>query len=223
MHYKDELRALLSPAERVVFKKLSTPKKVQDYLEALPHNFSYAAGETCRSPRRLLKDKKAYCFEGAVFAAAALAYHGHEPLLLDLQTTEDDEDHVLALFKENGLWGAVSKTNYPVLRWRDPLYKTVRELAMSFYHEYFLPETGVKTLLAYSRPFNLTRYKPQRWVVSEQSLEWLAEELDDSPHYPIAPRALLKKARRAGALERKASALAQWRERGTNSSSLSPF
>ena len=124
--YKNDLRALLSPAEQAVFKKLSTPNRIQDYLEALPQNFSKKSGETCRSPRRLLKDKRAYCLEGAVFAAAALAYHGRSPLLLDLQTTDDDQDHVLALFKEGGLWGAISKTNNPVLRWRDPIYKSVR-------------------------------------------------------------------------------------------------
>lgn len=223
MQYKDQLRALLSPAERRVFQKLNTPDRIQTFVEALPHNFSYAAGETCRSVRRILhnkQSKRAYCFEGAVLAAAALAYHGQSPLLLDLQTRDDDEDHVVALFKENGLWGAISKTNHPVLRWRDPVYKSVRELAMSYFHEYFLPHTGVKTLYAYSRPFNLSRYAPERWVVAEESLDWLAEEMDSSPHYPIAPGPALKKARRASALEREASALAQWR---ASSSSLSPF
>jgi hypothetical protein len=136
--YRNEIRALLSPDERAVFKKLSSPILIQDYLEALPQNFSKSAGETCRSPRRLLRDKKAYCFEGALFAAAALAYHGRKPLLLDLQTTNDDQDHVVALFRQDGLWGALSKTNNPVLRWRDPVYKSVRELAMSYFHEYFL-------------------------------------------------------------------------------------
>lgn len=213
--YKDELRSLLSPAERSVFKKLRSPKLIQDFLEALPHNFSYQVGETCRSPRRLLKEKKAYCFEGAIFAAAALAYHGQSPLLLDLQTTNDDEDHVLALFKENNLWGAISKTNHAVLRWRDPMYKTVRELAMSFFHEYFLPDSGKKTLYAYSKPFNLTRYKPERWVVAEKSLDWLAEDMDASRHFPIAPKGTLRNARCASSLERKASKLQQWR---TNSS-----
>ncbi|HWB34251.1 MAG TPA: hypothetical protein VG753_02965, partial [Candidatus Paceibacterota bacterium] len=101
MRYRDQIRALLSPAERRVFGKLKTPELIQDYLDALPQNFSYKAGETHRSPRRILQSKasqKAYCFEGAVLAAAALAYHGHPPLLLDLQTDDEDEDHVLALF-----------------------------------------------------------------------------------------------------------------------------
>lgn len=211
MRYRDRLRALLSPAEERVFKKLRTPTHIQDYLEALPQNFSYEAEDTCRSPRRLLQDKRAYCFEGAVFAAAALAYHGCTPYLLDLQTTNDDEDHVLALFKEKGLWGAISKTNHPVLRWRDPVYKTVRELALSYYHEYFLPDTGKKTLLAYSKPFDLSRYAPERWITSPESLDWLAEEMDASPHFPVAPRVALARARRASMLERKASRLIRWK------------
>jgi hypothetical protein len=226
MLYRDRLRALLSPAEHAVFKKLRSPVRVQDYLEALPQNFSYKAGETCRSPRRMLKEKKAYCFEGAVFAAAALAYHGRTPWLLDLQTQNNDEDHVLALFKENGLWGAISKTNYPVLRWRDPVYKTVRELAMSFFHEYYLPDTGKKTLRAYSKPFDLSRYAPELWVVAEKRIDWLAEDMDASRHFPIAPRISLKRARRASKLERKASQLPQWKPQSnssSSSSSLSPF
>ena len=210
MLYRDQLRALLSPAERSVFKKLNTPNRIQNYLEALPQNFSYKAGETHRSPRRLLKDKRAYCFEGAVFAAAALAYHGRKPLLMDLQTTDDDEDHVVALFKENGLWGAISQTNHPVLRWRDPVYKTVRELTMSYFHEYFLPQSGKKTLYAYSKPFDLSKYKPERWVTADKSLDWLAEDMDDSRHFPIAPKNSLRRARKASALERQASAFKEW-------------
>lgn len=223
MRYRDQLRALLSPAERTLFKKLSTPYKIQDYLEALPQNFSYKAGETCRSPRRILQERRAYCFEGAVLAAAALAYHGYKPLLLDLQTTNDDEDHVVALFsvqdrsavggKERKLWGAISKTNHPMLRWRDPVYKTVRELAMSYFHEYFLPDTGKKTLLAYSRPFDLSRYAPERWVTAQASLDWLAEDMDTSRHFPIASTHSLRLTRRASKIERAACMLEEWKER----------
>ncbi len=117
---------------------------------------------------RIRPQKKAYCFEGAVLAAAALAYHGRPPLLLDLQTTNDDQDHVLALFKEDGLWGAISKTNNPVLRWRDPVYRSVRELAMSYFHEYFLYKSGEKTLRAYSKAFDLSRFDPKEWVVARR-------------------------------------------------------
>ncbi len=208
--YREQIFTLLSPKERAVFKKLSSPQKIQDYLDALPQNFSKSSGETCRSPRRLLADKKAYCLEGAIFAAAALAYHGKKPLLMDLQTTEEDEDHVLALFKENNLWGAISKTNNPVLRWRDPVYKSVRELAMSYFHEYFLYKNGKKTLRAYSRPFDLSKYKPERWVTAEESLDWLAEEMDASPHLPVVPKGFIKKLRRASSLERQILDIEEW-------------
>jgi len=209
--YRNQLRALLSPAEHRVFKRLDTPHRIQTYLEALPQNFSFSRGETFRSPRRILQKKSAYCFEGALFAAAALAYHGKEALLLDLQTTDDDYDHVVALFKEKDRWGALSKTNNPVLRYRDPVYKNVRELAMSYFHEYFL-EDGEKTLLAYSKPFDLTKYKPEKWVTAEEPLEWLAESLDDTTHFPVAPRGTLRKARRATPLERKLLWMENWKE-----------
>ncbi len=208
--YQKKLRALLSPAEHRLFKKLSTPHRVQDYLEALPQNFSKSAGETCRSVRRILQKKKAYCFEGAVLAAALLAYHGRQPLLLDLQTTDDDQDHVLALFKEKGRWGAISKTNNPVLRWRDPVYKSVRELAMSYFHEYFLYKSGHKTMRAYSKPFDLTKYRPEVWITGAESLDFIAEDLDGSPHYPIAPASVINKLRRATTLERQILDLEEW-------------
>ncbi len=212
IRYRNKIRALLSPAEHAVFKKLNTPERIQTYLEALPQNFSFKRGETFRSPRRILQKKKAYCFEGALFAAASLAYHGREALLLDLQTTDDDYDHVVALFKENNLWGALSKTNYPILRYRDPVYKSVRELAMSFFHEYFL-ENGKKTMLAYSRPFDLTKFKPEQWVTAEEPLDWLAEALDDAHHFPVAPLTILKKARRATPIERKILNFQDWKEK----------
>src|SRR3989338_505434 len=139
MRYEERIRALLTPPEQKIFQKLSTPAKVQEWLEALPQNFELH-GDTYMSPRSVLKEQKAHCMEGAVFAAAVFAYHGHQPLLMDLQTADPDEDHVIALFKENGRWGAVSKTNHSILRYRDAVYKTPRELALSYFHEYFLEE-----------------------------------------------------------------------------------
>lgn len=166
------------------------------------------------SPRRVLREKRMHCLEGALFAAASLAYWGREPLLLDLQTYAYDEDHVVALFKENGRWGAISKTNHSILRWRDPVYKTVRELAMSYFHEYVMWTNGKKTLYAYSRPFNLKRYKVEQWVVSENDLNFIAEDLDASIHYPIAPKNILRHARPASKIERRALLLEEWNRDG---------
>lgn len=157
--------------------------------------------------------------EGALLAAASLAYHGREPLLLDLRSVEHDLDHVVALFKENGLWGAISKTNHPVLRYRDAIYRSVRELSMSYVHEYFLGgefkrRRGQKTLREYSRPFNLRKYEPARWVVAKGNLDWLAEALDDSPHSPIAPPSAIKKLRKASDFEIRATDAVEWHKRG---------
>jgi hypothetical protein len=166
-----------------------------------------------KSPLEVLKDKKAHCMEGAMLAAALLAYHGREPLLMDLASAENDYDHVVALFKENGRWGAISKTNYPVLRWRDPVYKSPRELAVSYYHEYFL-NNGKKTMQSFSSPFNLKRFHPAKWIAAKNNVDWLAEALSDAPHYPIAAARTLRAARCASKIEIKATALREWSKRG---------
>lgn len=206
--YAIKVRTLLSPAERQVFAKLNSPQKIQDYLDRLPINFELA-GETLMSPRRVMREQKAHCIEAALFAAAVIAYHGSPPLLLDLQTKAEDEDHVVALFKKNNLWGAMSKTNHMILRWRDPVYRSVRELSMSYMHEYYM-SNGKKTLLAYSRLFDLRRYKPEQWVTAEKNLEWVAEDLDISKHFPIAPKKVLATLRKASPIERAASELVEW-------------
>ena len=127
------LNAVLTPAERRLFARLDTPQKIQDYLDTLPVNFE-PDGDTIMSPRRMLMAKAAHCAEGALFAVAVLMFHGKQAALVDLRARPTDHDHVIAVFKQNGLWGAISKTNHSILRWRDPIYKSVRELAMSYSH-----------------------------------------------------------------------------------------
>ncbi len=205
--YASELRSLFSPAEAAVFKKLKTPLDIQNYLDTLAINFELK-GETIYSARRVLRNKKAHCVEGAFFAAAALAYHGRTPWLMDVQTAACDEDHVVALFKENGRWGAISKTNHTILRWRDPVYKSVRELAMSYFHEYFMHD-GKKTMLAYSKPFDLSRYAPD-WAVAEDDLVQLVVDMDDSPHFPVAEKPAMRRLRRAQKIEVKVLDLTEW-------------
>lgn len=205
--YAEALRSLLSPAEAAVFKKLKRPVDIQNYLDTLAVNFELK-GETIYSARRVLREQKAHCVEGALFAAAALAYHGRTPWLMDIQTEECDDDHVVALFKEGGRWGAISKTNHTILRWRDPVYKTVRELAMSYFHEYIVSD-GQKTMLAFSKPFDLSRYAPE-WAVAEEDLTLLIEQLDDSPHSPVADKAVLRKVRYAQPIETKVLDITEW-------------
>jgi hypothetical protein len=194
----------LAPKEIALLKRLNTPAKVQDYLETLAPNFE-EKGETCMSPRRVMREKKAHCMEGALFAALALSYHGHKPLLLDLKVINKriDDDHVVALFREKGYWGAISKTNHAVLRYREPVYKTLRELALSYFHEYFTHK-GVKTLSSFSRPFDLRKFNSRGWITDEKELWYLPKALDASPHVLIIEKSARKKFRKAHPVEIKA-------------------
>ncbi len=193
----------LSPSEQRLFKKLRSPALIQDYLNTIPYNFE-KGGETCRSPREVLLHNKAHCLEGAYLAAAILWYHGAHPLLLDLRSTVDDLDHVVALFKHNDYWGAISKTNHAVLRYREPIYKTIRELALSYAHEYFL-DSGDKTMRDYSKPFSLKKYGTD-WITSAEDLWDIGADLDDSPHTSILPKGF-KPTRTADKIERTAGKL----------------
>jgi len=200
------LSDLLTPAERRLFARLGTPQKIQDFLDHLPVNFE-PDGDTVMSPRRMLAAKAAHCAEGALFAAAVMMFHRRPVWLVDLRARPTDHDHVIAVFKEHGRWGAISKTNHSILRWRDPIYKSVRELAVSYSHEYCLP-SGQKSLLAFSRPFSLARYALSRWVTAEDELHWLMDELDASPHEDVAPKHIWQ--RRSTKIEIEAQGLTEW-------------
>jgi hypothetical protein len=199
--YRNALRALLTPAEHRAFARLDTPQKIQTFIEKLPPNFELK-GETYMSPRRALKARTVHCAEAAILAVAALAYHGRPAWLMDIRALPSDQDHIVTLFKQGGLWGAISKTNHAVLRWRDPIYRSPRELAMSYAHEYNL-DFGKKSMLAYSRPFSLSRIAPKRWVIAAEDLDWLMDALDHSPHLPVAPKHALRRRRRSTRVELK--------------------
>lgn len=206
--YRNRLRALLTPAEQRVLARLNTPQKIQTFLDKLPANYCLD-GDTAMSPRGVLRARTAHCAEGAVFAVAALGFHGRQSWLVDMRALPSDQDHIITLFRERGLWGAISKTNHPILRWRDPIYRSPRELVMSYAHEYCLAG-GKKSLLEYSRPFALTRYAPTRWLTPEEDLDWLMLALDEAPHLPIAPQAALRQRRRLSAIERDAHNQVEW-------------
>ena len=127
----------LNEKEVKILKSLNTPRKIQDFLNKIPINFEEDGKDTCFSPRRVLRENKAHCIEGAMLAATALRLNGEKPLVVDLTSTPKDFDHVVCVFNQNGRWGAISKTNHAVLRYREPGYKDIRELVMSFFHEYF--------------------------------------------------------------------------------------
>lgn len=200
---------VLTKKEIALFERLDTPVKIQDYLNGIPFNFSIG-GDTLHSPRMMLKHRRAQCLEGALFASAVLWYHGHRPLLMDLRSSRDDDDHVVALFKERNHWGAISKTNHAVLRYRDPIYRSPRELAMSYFHEYFLNASGKKTLIDHSRPFSLAAYGLS-WIVSEEGLWHIGEALDDAPHAPFVPKGV--KLRPADTVERTAGKVTEWKKK----------
>jgi hypothetical protein len=169
-------------AERAIFRRLSTPQKIQRFLDDLPYN-KEPDGPTCRSPRRVLRDRTAHCMEGALFGAAALRMLGHPPLLLDFEAVRDD-DHVLAIFRIRGHWGALAKSNYSGLRYREPVYRGLRELAMSYFEHYYNLRRE-KTLRNYSRPVNLARFDSIGWMTSEEDPWAIPEYLCSIAHRPL--------------------------------------
>jgi len=171
----------LSKMHRLL-RNLSTPERIQKFLDDLPYN-KEKEGDTCRSPRLVVEHNTAHCFEGALFAAAALRANNRPPLILDLEAVRDD-DHVIAVYRTNGYWGAIGKSNYAGLRFRSPIYRTLRELALSYFEHYYNLR-GEKTLRAYSRPVNLARFDSIDWMTSEQPLWVIPEYLCTISHTPI--------------------------------------
>ncbi len=198
----------LDKKEMEILKKLDSPKKIQDFLNTLKINFE-EKGETCMSPRMILKTKKAHCIEGAIFAALALRLHGEKPLLVDLKTTKNDFEHVLAVFKKHGKWGAITKTNHAVLRYREPVYKNIRELVMSYFHEYFM-DNGKKTLRSFSVPVDLSKFDKQGWATAGKNLWYIHDHLDKVRHFPILNRKKIACLRKADKIEIKAGKIVEW-------------
>jgi len=202
----------LTKREISLFQRLHSPQKIQDFLGTLPFNFE-KKGETLMSPRKVLEVQKCHCLEGAFLAALALWLHGHKPLILDLKASKPDFDHVLAVFKQGKFWGAISKTNHGVLRFRDPIYKNPRELAMSYFHEYFL-DNGIKTLKSYSLPYDLAKMKEFKleWVTTPNNLWKISKFLDRLPHQSFLPKNMKNKLRKADLVEIKAGQVVEWQK-----------
>src|SRR6185437_16627730 len=199
----------LTKKEEKLLRSLSTPSKIQDFLDSLPMNHE-KKGETHMSVRRALREKKAHCVEGAFIAALALWLHGEEPLIMDLASKPHDDDHFVALYKRNGHWGAISKTNHATIRFRDPVYRTLRELALSYFHEWFMNTNGRKTLKSFSEPLALKKFGTD-WITSEAELWWLDAELNDLPHHPLVPKKNRRFIRAADPMELKAGRLIEWK------------
>ncbi len=200
-----------SKKEIALLNKLNTPAKVQDFLNTIPFNFEHNKIDVIKSPLRVIRENNAHCIEGAILGAYVLSIHGYPPLILHLKTTSDDMEHVITVFKQDGLWGAMSKTNHSVLRYRDPIYKTIRELVMSYFHEYFL-NNGSKTLRQYSAPLNLNIFE-KGWEVEMEDLWGIDEELDNIKHYDIFPKKSLKNLRKAEKIEIQAGKLTEYKSK----------
>ncbi len=170
---------MLARSELRKLRSLKTPVGVQRFLDEMPYHLA----QTAWSPRVVLRERTAHCLEGATFAAAALRVLGYPPLLLDLEA-DNDTDHVLAVFKVRGHWGAVAKSNFTGCRYREPVYRTLRELALSYFHIYFNLR-GERTLRRYSRPVNLARFDRDEWMTSEDNIWVVPNHLCDIPHKPL--------------------------------------
>ena len=177
-----------TPRERRALRALRSPQGIQRALDTMPYHLA----STAWSPRRVLRERTAHCLEGAIFAAAALRVLGYPPLLLDLEAVQD-VDHVIAVFRKHGHWGAIAKSNFSGVRYREPIHRTLRELAMSYFEGY-VNLRGDRTLRAFSRPVNLARFDRQHpgWMISEANLWWIPESLVDASHTPLLTPAMIR-------------------------------
>jgi hypothetical protein len=192
----------LSPGELRTLRSLNEPIKIQRFLDKL----AYHLGKTAWSPRRVLEERTAHCLEGAIFAAAAMRVNGWPPLLWDLEAVRD-HDHVLAVYRVRGHWGSIAISNYSGLRFREPVYRSLRELALSMFDDYF-NHGGDRTLRAYAtRPVNLKRFDRRAWMTSTKQLWYIPEHLCDVAHTKLLPRWMETRLHRVSELSLRAGLL----------------
>ena len=171
----------LSPADVRTLRALKTPARIQRFVDELTYQYAHTAW----SPQRVLRERKGHCLEGALLAAAALRVNGYPPLIMDLEAVHDD-DHVLAVYRERGLWGSIAKSNFAGLRFRAPVYRTIRELALSYFEQYFNLR-GERSLRNYSLPVNLARLDGRHWMTAEEDAWCVVDALIAARHYPLIP------------------------------------
>lgn len=179
-----------TPRELRSLRLLKDPYGIQRFLYKLPYHHA----QTAWSPRQVLHEKTAHCFEGAIFAAAALRANGYPPLILDFEATRDT-DHVLAVYHVDGCWGSIAKSNFSGLRYREPVYRSLRELALSYFEDYF-NLLGERTLRRYSAPVNLKRFDNLNWMTTDKPVWFIAEYLTKIHHYPLITKFQIKRLHR---------------------------
>lgn len=172
-------------------KALDNPDKIQSFLDSIDYNPNYE----CKSPGHVIRKRSAHCFEGALFAAAALQFIGYKPLIVDMRAVNDD-DHVIAVFKEDGYWGSVAKSNFTSLRFREPVYRSLRELIMSYF-DFFFNTKGQKTLRSYSIPFDLSFFESRSWYTTDEDLEYIGDKIESLHHFPVLNQRMIKRLYRA--------------------------
>jgi hypothetical protein len=175
---KEELRFL---------QEMDKPIKIQSFLNSIDYN----PDPSCKSPRWVIKKQSAHCFEGALFAASCLQQIGYKPLLVDLKAYNDD-DHVIAIYKYEYLWGAIAKSNFTTLRHREPVYRSLRELVMSYYDFYF-NILGDLSLRSYSIPLDLTQFNSRNWTTTDEDLEYIGDKLEKLRHFPVVTDRIIPK------------------------------
>jgi hypothetical protein len=173
--------------EKEFLNGFNDPWSIQVFLDSIDYNPSYE----CRSPRWIIRKRSAHCFEGALFAAAVLDFLGHKPLIVDMKAFNDD-DHVIAVFREDGYWGAVAKSNFTSLRFREPVYRSLRELIMSYF-DFFFNINGEKSLRSYSLPLDLTSFDKRNWATTDEDLEYIGDKIESLYHFPVVSEKMIKK------------------------------
>jgi hypothetical protein len=173
--------------ETVILNTLNTPDKIQGFLDGIGYN----PNPECRSPRWVMKKRSAHCFEGALFASAALRSAGYKPLIVDMKAINDD-DHVIAVFRVDGYWGAVAKSNFTTLRFREPVYRSLRELVMSYFDFYF-NLNGYKSLRSYSLPLDLSIYDRRNWETTDEDLEYIGDKLESMHHFEVVSKEMISR------------------------------
>ena len=183
---KDDDVSPWSPVLTEIFSNFKTPWDAQLYLNSLKYN----SRDNCKSPEQVIKVQTAHCAEGAFFGAAALRFMGYEPLVLYM-TAWNDDDHVIAIFKVDGCWGAVAKSNFTTLRFREPVYRSIRELIISYF-DFFFNTLGEKTLRSYSLPLDLSIFDEREWSTTDEDLEYIGDKIEGLHHFEVVTPKMVK-------------------------------
>jgi hypothetical protein len=182
----EDFDRVLTKAEQQKIGQLTTPRKIQDFLDRLP----YSVESVYRCPLRVFREHTAHCFDGALFAVAALRCLGYPPLILNMIADNEDDDHILALYRGDGYWGALAKSNFVGLRFREPIYRNLRELVMSYFEQYYSVERK-KSLRSYTVPLNLKAFDKLNWMLRDEPLERIGERLDEIRRIPLLTRRMI--------------------------------